>query len=277
MIQYNLIETGKLLIAEAEGLGAELDDIDDSVTLINDIDPNDCFDLDNSTYTAEEILDALKAVWGNEQIQEVFRISNSPQILDNIKYFFDKIDDVFSEDYLPSDEDILKTRNKTIGITRNNMKAENHNVLLIDLGGQMSERNKYKSITEEVDALIYTISLCDYNRMMYENSDKSRKDDQFELFNYFAENEKYSGKPVFLICNKADLFKDKIENSNTFREAFPDFVGDEQSPVECANYYIESFKKIAEEKGIELWPFAISAIDSDNVRSTIHSILDSFF
>ena len=195
---------------------------------------------------------------------------------DNIPYFFNKVDEVFDEDYIPTDEDLLMTRCKTIGISRQTISVQDHDILLIDLGGQMSERGKYNSIKEEVDALIYTISLCDYNRIMYENASKSRKDDQIELFNTFIDNDKFGKKTVFLVCNKVDKFKEKIKNEHSFKQAFPDFQGDDDNYMECASCYIGIFESIAESKGIKLIPFVLSAVDKDNVTNTMYSILNSF-
>ena len=267
-IKSNLIEAEKLLIEEGQNMNVGFSD-NESFEIITNTDSSD----ENSL--TSEILDAVKEVWEDDQIQELYSITNSSRMPDNIDYFFDKVDDVFDDDYTPTDEDVLKTRRKTIGIIRNTIQMSNKEALLIDLGGQMSERGKYKSITEEVDALIYTISLCDYDRIMYENDKKSRKDDQVDLFDYFLENEKYTNKPVFLICNKTDQFEKKIKNSS-FRAAYPDFSGDETDVNDCINYYIEIFKEKAKMKGVKFASFAISAVNPDDVKSAMKAILQSF-
>ena len=46
--------------------------------------------------------------------------SNEYQLLDSAKYFLDDIDRIGSEEYLPSEQDVLHTRVKTTGIVEVN-------------------------------------------------------------------------------------------------------------------------------------------------------------
>ena len=67
-----------------------------------------------------ELLDAMKKLWNDNGVQQCFNRSNEYQLNDSAKYFLDKLDEIGSASYLPSTQDILRTRVKTTGIVEIN-------------------------------------------------------------------------------------------------------------------------------------------------------------
>ena len=67
-----------------------------------------------------ELLDAMKKLWNDVGVQQCFARSNEYQLNDSAKYFLDKLDEIGSPQYLPSIQDILRTRVKTTGIVEIN-------------------------------------------------------------------------------------------------------------------------------------------------------------
>ena len=81
-----------------------------------------------------ELLDAMKKLWTDSGVQQCFNRSNEYQLNDSAKYFLDKLDEIGSPQYLPTIQDILRTRVKTTGIVEINFtfKGLFANVMLID-------------------------------------------------------------------------------------------------------------------------------------------------
>jgi guanine nucleotide-binding protein G(o) subunit alpha len=67
-----------------------------------------------------ELLDAMKKLWNDHGVQQCFTRSNEYQLNDSAKYFLDKLDEIGVPQYLPSIQDILRTRVKTTGIVEIN-------------------------------------------------------------------------------------------------------------------------------------------------------------
>lgn len=57
--------------------------------------------------------------------------------------FYADLDRLFEHDYKPSDEDILRVRSKTTGISETRFEISNLTFRLFDVGGQRSERRKW--------------------------------------------------------------------------------------------------------------------------------------
>jgi guanine nucleotide-binding protein G(o) subunit alpha len=64
-----------------------------------------------------ELFDTMKKLWNDNGVQQCFNRSNEYELNNSANYFFDKLDEIGSPQYLPSTQDILHTRVETTGIT----------------------------------------------------------------------------------------------------------------------------------------------------------------
>lgn len=77
--------------------------------------------------------------------------------------------------YLPTDQDILRSRVKTTGITETMFRVGELTYRLFDVGGQRSERKKWIHCFENVTALVFLVSLSEYDQMLYEDESVVRR------------------------------------------------------------------------------------------------------
>ena len=61
-----------------------------------------------------------------------------------MNYFFPELDRLFASDYIPTNQDILRARGKTTGISETQFMSRDHIYSLCDVGGQRSERKKVR-------------------------------------------------------------------------------------------------------------------------------------
>ena len=83
--------------------------------------------------------------------------------------YFNAIDRMADPNYLPTDQDILRSRVKTTGITETMFRVGELTYRLFDVGGQRSERKKWIHCFENVTALVFLVSLSEYDQMLYED------------------------------------------------------------------------------------------------------------
>jgi guanine nucleotide-binding protein G(o) subunit alpha len=114
-----------------------------------------------------ELLDAMKKLWNDNGVQQCFNRSNEYQLNDSAKYFLDKLDEIGSPKYLPSVQDILRTRVKTTGIVEINFTFKDLNFRVFDVGGQRSERKKWIHCFEDVTAIIFIVALSEYDQVNF--------------------------------------------------------------------------------------------------------------
>jgi guanine nucleotide-binding protein G(i) subunit alpha len=113
---------------------------------------------------------ALSALWADQSVKETVRRSREYQLNDSAVYYFDSLNRMSTPDYLPTDQDILRSRVKTTGITETMFKVGDLTYKLFDVGGQRSERKKWIHCFENVTALVFLVSLSEYDQVLYEDS-----------------------------------------------------------------------------------------------------------
>lgn len=118
---------------------------------------------------APDIADAVRGLWKDPGMREAVRRSREFQLNDSAVYYFAAIDRMCAPGYMPTDQDILRSRVKTTGITETTFKVGELTYKLFDVGGQRSERKKWIHCFENVTALVFLVSLSEYDQMLYED------------------------------------------------------------------------------------------------------------
>jgi hypothetical protein len=106
--------------------------------------------------------------------------------------------------------------------------------MIIDTGGQLNERKKWKSHFEKnnISAIIHVCALSQYNEVMYESiSHENKVHDQLKLMNKLFNEQNYvkemtklneiTDLPFYLLFNKRDVFIEEIQKEDV-SICFPD-------------------------------------------------------
>jgi guanine nucleotide-binding protein subunit alpha len=121
------------------------------------------------------LFDTLRFLWRDPAVREAMRRSREFQLNDSAVYYFNAIDRMASSAYLPTDQDILRSRVKTTGITETTFKVGELTYKLFDVGGQRSERKKWIHCFENVTAMVFLVGLSEYDQTMYEDESVVRQ------------------------------------------------------------------------------------------------------
>ena len=129
-----------------------------------------------------DVADAIRGLWKDPGIREAVSRSREFQLNDSAIYYFNAIDRMCSTGYMPTDQDILRSRVKTTGITETTFRVGELTYKLFDVGGQRSERKKWIHCFENVTALVFLVSLSEYDQMLYEDESVNRMQEALTLF-----------------------------------------------------------------------------------------------
>lgn len=86
---------------------------------------------------------AVKTLWMDSGVQACFSRSREFQLNDSARYYFEAVDRIAKPAFLPTDQDILRSRVKTTGITETTFRISDLIYKMFDVGGQRSERKKW--------------------------------------------------------------------------------------------------------------------------------------
>jgi len=270
VIRINVIADIKTLLEAVhrndETIAQELQS---SVELVNDLQGTD----DEFT---PEVADAISQIWADPIAKHTFKTNNSIGLGDNAGFFLDSVKRIADPNYVPTSEDILKSRIRTTGISNLDFKIKNINTQLTDVGGQKSERSRWQKCFTNVDYLLFVVSLSDFDQVMFEEEGTSRTVDSMNLFSQIANSNIFENKPIFLVLNKKDLFTTKLrESPDKFREAYPGFDGDINNVDKCIEHVQKAFlDQIDANRSAEAWiePIPTCAMSDTEIRSLFQKI-----
>jgi guanine nucleotide-binding protein G(i) subunit alpha len=83
-------------------------------------------------------------LWKENSLVEKFQTQSEDfHVFNNLKYFLDRFEKITPPDYLPSMDDIIHCRKKTIGMHSLNFSIENINLCIHDIGGSRNSRRMW--------------------------------------------------------------------------------------------------------------------------------------
>jgi len=193
-----------------------------------------------------------------------------------------------SPGYLPTDQDILRSRVKTTGITETTFRVGELTYRLFDVGGQRSERKKWIHCFENVTALVFLVALSEYDQMLYEDESVNRMQEALTLFDSIC-NSRWFVKTSIVRCllppsyvllspshqilflNKIDLFAEKLSYSR-LGDYFPDFPGGDNYDLAC-DYLLHRFVSLNQSAASkQIYAHYTCATDTQQIKCTHVSI-----
>jgi GTPase SAR1 family protein len=180
------------------------------------------------------------------------------------------LDRVTSPDYLPSEDDILRSRARTTGITEITFNAGGVNFRMVDVGGQRSERKKWIHCFQEVTGLIFCVSMSEYDLKLYEDETVNRMHESIMLFDEICNCQWFNDTAVLLFLNKSDLFAEKIKTID-LKVCFPDYTGgcDYQK---AAEYISTKFASLNRNDSKEIYAHITCATNTDNIKFVFDTV-----
>jgi hypothetical protein len=99
----------------------------------------------------ETMVADIKELWSDSACQCTYARANEFQLHDSAKYYFDELDRIGRPGYVPTEQDILRSRTKTTGVHEVKFALQNIPFTFVDVGGQRSERKKMDAMLPGCD------------------------------------------------------------------------------------------------------------------------------
>lgn len=220
-----------------------------------------------------DVADAIRNLWRDPAIQTAVRRSREFQLNDSAVYYFNALDRLSAPGYMPTDQDILRSRVKTTGITETTFKVGELTYKLFDVGGQRSERKKWIHCFENVTALVFLVSLSEYDQMLYEDESVNRMQEALTLFDSICNSRWFVKTSIILFLNKIDLFAEKLPRS-PLGDYFPDYTGGDNYDAAC-DYLLHRFVSLNQSAATkQIYAHYTCATDTQQIKFVLSAIQD---
>ncbi|KAF2670317.1 heterotrimeric G protein alpha subunit subtype 2 [Microthyrium microscopicum] len=222
-----------------------------------------------------EYLQCFKDLWADMGIQMAILKGNEYALHDNLNYFFEDLDRIFARDWLPSDQDILRTRLRTTGINDATFNTGALTYKMYDVGGQRSERKKWIHVFDSVQVVMFLAAISGYDQSLIEDRKGNQMIEALFLFEQIANSQYFTKSALILFLNKIDLFKEKVQSGlSPITRTFPDYAGHENDIDEAKQYFAKKFKKLVKDQRKEIYTHYTNATDTNLLKVTMRSVQD---
>ncbi|KAK3825517.1 MAG: G-protein alpha subunit Cga2 [Benniella sp.] len=184
---------------------------------------SDSLEAESDMFT--DVVPVIKALWADAGIQTTFQTITHLHIQDSAKYFLDHIDRVANPEYIPTDNDILQARVKTLAVSEHIFNIDNVVYRIFDVGGQKSLRKYWAPYFDDVNAIIFMAALSAYDQPCEEDPKLNRLQECLVLFNEIANHKLFTMTSMILFLNKIDIFQRKLDAGSLVSRHFPEYRG----------------------------------------------------
>ena len=224
----------------------------------------------------QEAVAAFESLWADGGFQECFRRAYEYQLNDSAPYYYENLPRLLAPGYVPNEQDVLRSRVVTTGITETIFRLRRLTYRLVDVGGQRTERRKWIHCFEDVRAILFVCDLNGYDMTLFEDGETNRLEESLNLFQTVCNNKLFFRTSIALFLNKVDLFRDKIQNSDHhLRLYFPQYTGPDRDVDSAAHFIQTEFKERNLNKSKIIFPHFTTATDTSNIKVVFKVVLET--
>jgi len=222
------------------------------------------------TIMSEEIARIIGLLWRDNAIQTVYEMRGKKyQLNDTADYFFTHVERISKEDYIPTQEDILRARVRSTGIEEAQFCFESLTLTVVDVGGQRAERRKWIHCFNNVHVVLFCAAISAYDQTLREDSSQNRVKEAILLFDEVANSTHFASKAIILFLNKTDLFEEKYPKV-PLTVCFPDYQG---TTIDDGQKFIEErFLEKVQNPKKTIFVHYTCALNTQNIRFVITAI-----
>ncbi|KAG2152665.1 guanine nucleotide binding protein, alpha subunit [Suillus bovinus] len=252
----------------------------DSADLIDWSDPDDPGVVLNAC--AED----MKRLWTDPTIRKMMEIEKMrPEEMAG--FFLDALDRVTSPRYVPTDDDVLRARLKTLGVSEHRFTMKtgpmgapmNHDWRVFDVGGQRSLRAAWVPYFDDMNAIIFLAPISCFDQVLQEDPSVNRLADSFLLWKAIVSNPLLKKTELILFLNKCDILRAKLASGIRLADYIVSYgsrPNDFESASQCKSHLKKKFAGLLKEHSPErLYYFHLTSVtDTKSTAYILENVQD---
>jgi len=171
-------------------------------------------------------------------------------------FFLDNIHRLSEPDYLPTIDDILYVRLRTLGVIEHSFKIylgdNNHRTwILYDMGGSRGQRHGWVPYFEDAFAIIFLAPISAFDQCLEEDPRTNRIEDSLRLFTATCSNTFLKDTAMILLLNKVDILKTKLQAGIMVNKHITSYGERENTYEEVAEYFRSHFDRVHKRRSVQ--------------------------
>jgi guanine nucleotide-binding protein subunit alpha len=223
------------------------------------------------------------ALWNDRLVREVLR-RRKIRLEESSGFFLNDLDRVTALNYTPNDDDVLRARLKTVGVSEYRCEMEavagresGTEWRIVDVGGSRSQRATWVPFFDDVDAIIFLAPISSFDQVLAEDRSVNRLEDSVLLWKAVCSNKLLANVDLVLFLNKCDILDAKLASGIRLSKYVRSY-GDRPNDMETASKYFRSkFSAIHREYSPlprKFYGFCTTVTDTTTTAGILASVRD---
>ncbi|KAH9035964.1 guanine nucleotide binding protein, alpha subunit [Lactarius hengduanensis] len=177
----------------------------------------------------------LMQLWSSMRVREILALRRiRPE--EESGFFLNDLDRVTGYNYVPTDDDVLRARLKTIGVSEYKFEMEAGDQgtqwRIVDVGGSPT----WVPFFDNVEAIIFLAPISAFDQVLSEDPKVNRLEDSVLLWKGICQNKLLAKVDLVLFLNKCDILQRKLD-SGTRLARYVKSYDDRPNDMETASKY----------------------------------------
>ncbi|KAI0065277.1 G-alpha-domain-containing protein [Artomyces pyxidatus] len=217
--------------------------------------------------------------WNDPVVRELLE-ANKVRLREMSGFFLDDLDRVTSLRYVPSDDDILRARIKTLGVSehRFTLKSSNNVLgrdwLVYDVGGHRSLRAAWVPYFDDMNAIIFLAPISCFDQTLEEDEHVNRLEDSVLLWKNIVSNKLLAKTNMVLFLNKCDILKEKLAAGVKFSRFITSYGNRANNFDSTSTYLKRKFQATFVEHSPEPRPFFCHLTSVTDTKAMSHILIN---
>ncbi|KAJ3560476.1 hypothetical protein NP233_g10817 [Leucocoprinus birnbaumii] len=273
IIYRNVVECARSVVIYMRKTGIECQEITNRLLMEKILDYNPEPYGGSDVHFSPEIAEAIHQFLKDPIVPKVIEDHMSEfYLMDSAEYFFNNVLRIGAPGYVPTETDVLRARQKSVGITETRFSMGQLSIHMFDVGGQRSERKKWIHCFESVTSIIFCTALSEYDQDLLEYKSQNRMRESLVLFESVINSRWFIRTSIILFLNKIDVFKTKLPKV-PLAKFFEEYTGG-TDVNKAAKYILWKFMQ-ANRARLSVYPHLTQATDTTNIRLVFAAVKET--
>ncbi|KDN45450.1 G-alpha-domain-containing protein [Tilletiaria anomala UBC 951] len=197
-----------------------------------------------------DILNLWHGTDGESETADLLASVHSLGLLDHLgptTYFLDHLTRVVQPEYVPTDQDILRARARTVGVTEETVTISHLRCHIFDVGGHRSQRAAWAQFFDDSQAIIFVAPLGSFDQCLVEDPSVNCLRDTLQLFQDVCRNRLLVRSALIVFMNKMDVLEEKLQAGVSFSRFHPKYEGHPLDSKEVCHWFHRRLVKTHDE------------------------------
>uniref|UniRef100_A0A0K0FKC2 Guanine nucleotide-binding protein G(k) subunit alpha (inferred by orthology to a human protein) n=1 Tax=Strongyloides venezuelensis TaxID=75913 RepID=A0A0K0FKC2_STRVS len=172
----------------------------------------------------EKESDAIKSLWNDKNLQEVYKRRAQFNLNDSAGYFFEELDRINQQNFIPIPEDLIRAYVPTLGVDNLIFTVKNRSYQIIEYGGTKLDVKLLEDLYDGINCVFFVVAISEYDQFLPNDKENTKLQNSLKILDKCCNYCRDLNVPLYVFLNETDVFIEKLDVS-PLSVYFDDYTG----------------------------------------------------